>query len=99
MTLFFYVLTMALVTYLIRMLPFTVFQKEIRSPFLQSLLFYLPYGVLSAMTFPAIFYSTGNTISATVGTAVALVLAYFNMPLITVALSAAVTALFIGFLF
>lgn len=98
MSLAIYIFTMAAVTYLIRMIPFTAFRKQITSRFVRSLLYYLPYAVLSAMTFPAIFYSTGNIITATVGTVVALVLAYFNQPLIVVALSASVSALFTGFL-
>ena len=56
-----YILVMAVVTYLIRMLPLTFFQKEIRSPFIKSFLFYVPYAVLGAMTFPAIFTANGPT--------------------------------------
>lgn len=92
MSLAIYIFTMATVTYLIRMIPFTAFRKQITSRFVRSLLYYLPYAVLSAMTFPAIFYSSGNIITATVGTTVALVLAYYNKPLIIVALAAALAA-------
>ena len=92
MSLLIYVLVMAVVTYLIRMIPFTLFRKQITSRFVRSLLYYLPYAVLSAMTFPAIFYSTSNIITATVGTTVALVLAYCNKPLIIVALAASLAA-------
>lgn len=53
-----YLLVMAGVTYLIRMLPLTVFRREIRSPFLRSFLYYVPYAVLGAMTRPDIFYAT-----------------------------------------
>ena len=87
---------MAGVTYLIRMVPFTVFRRQIQSRFLRSLLYYLPYAVLSAMTIPAIFYATGDFTTALVGTAVALVLAYFNQPLIVVALAAALAAFLTG---
>lgn len=87
-----YIAVMAGVTYLIRVIPFTFFRKQITSKFLNSLLYYIPYAVLSAMTFPAIFYSTGNTITASIGTAIALVLAYFDLPLIVVALSASLAA-------
>ncbi|MBQ8884730.1 MAG: AzlD domain-containing protein, partial [Oscillospiraceae bacterium] len=66
-----YILVMAGVTYLIRMLPFTLFRKKIKSKFLQSFLYYIPYAVLSAMTIPAIFYSTGDIITAVVGTIIA----------------------------
>ncbi len=98
MSLLVYIGVMAGVTYFIRMLPFTLFRKEITSPFIKSLLYYLPYAVLSAMTVPAIFYSTGNMTTAVVGTLVAVVLAYCKLPLIVVALSAAGAALGTGFL-
>lgn len=93
-----YIAVMAVITYLIRMIPFTVFRKKIKSRFFKSLLYYIPYAVLSAMTIPAIFYSTGDMVTAIVGTAVAVVLAYFNCPLIVVALAAAGAAFGTGFL-
>ena len=70
-----YLLVMAGVTYLIRMLPLTVFRREIRSPFLRSFLYYVPYAVLGAMTVPDIFYATGSLWTALAGLAVAVVLA------------------------
>lgn len=94
-----YIAVMALVTYFIRMIPFTFFRKKIKSRFVKSLLYYVPYAVLSAMTIPAIFYSTGDMVTAIAGTVVAVILAYFNVPLIIVALSAAGVALGIGLLF
>ena len=93
-----YIAIMAGVTYLIRMIPFTVFQKKIRSRFVLSFLHYVPYAVLSAMTIPAICYSTGSMITAAVGTVVAIVLAYFEKPLIVVALAASAAALATGFI-
>lgn len=99
MSLVLYLAVMAGVTYLVRMVPFALFRKQIKSTYLQSLLFYLPYAVLSAMTIPAIFYSTGNFLSAAVGTAVALVVAFWGKPLIVVALLAALSSLFCDFLF
>lgn len=91
-----YIAVMAIVTYLIRMIPFTAFRKKIQSPFIKSFLYYIPYGVLSAMTIPAIFYSTGNMTTAVIGTVVAVVLAYFKLPLIAVALSATAAAYISG---
>ena len=90
---------MAGVTYLIRMLPLTLFRKQIKSRFFRSLMYYIPYAVLAAMTIPSIFYSTGSFSSAAVGTAAALILAWFDRPLIVVALAAAASALAAGFLF
>lgn len=92
-----YIVVMAGVTYLIRMIPFAFFKRKIKSRFFRSFLYYIPYAVLSAMTIPAIFYSTGNMFTAVVGTITALILAYFNLPLIIVALAAAVAAFIAGF--
>lgn len=97
MSIIIYIAVMAGVTYLIRMIPMTVFRKKIRSRFFRSFLYYIPYAVLSAMTIPAIFYSTGNMVTAAVGTAVAVILAYWNLPLIVVALAASAAALLTGF--
>ncbi len=94
-----YIAVMAAVTYAVRAVPFTIFSKKIKSRFISSFLYYIPYAVLAAMTVPAIFYSTGDIATAAAGTLVAVVLAYFRLPLIAVALSAAgtvfVTGLFI----
>lgn len=98
MSMVLYILVMAGVTYLIRMLPFAFFQKKIKSVFVRSFLHYIPYAVLSAMTIPAIFYSTGSFVTAAAGTVVALILAYFDLPLIVVALAASLTAFGVGFL-
>ena len=94
-----YIAVMAVVTYLIRMLPFTLFRKKIESRFIRSFLYYIPYAGLAAMTIPAIFYSTGNVLTSVIGAVVAVVLAYFKLPLIVVALAASVAALLAGFIF
>ncbi|MBR6338442.1 MAG: AzlD domain-containing protein [Ruminococcus sp.] len=93
-----YIAAMAITTYLIRMIPFTFFTKKIKSRFIRSFLYYIPYAVLSAMTIPAIFYSTGSMLTAAAGTVVALALAFFGLPLIVVALSSS-AAVFIASLF
>jgi len=81
------VLVMAIVTYLIRVLPVSVFQREIKSTFIKSFLYYVPYAVLSALTFPAIFWSTGNITTAIIGTVVACALAYFEKSMVIVAIA------------
>ncbi|SEH80649.1 Branched-chain amino acid transport protein [Ruminococcus flavefaciens] len=96
MTVAVYIIVMAGVTYLIRMLPFTFFRKKIKSRFFRSFLYYIPYAVLSAMTIPAIFYTTHNIYTAVAGTAVAIILAFLEMPLIVVALAATGSAFLIG---
>ncbi len=86
MRLFFYILVMAGSTYLIRMLPLVIFKKKITNRFFRSFLFYIPYTVLAAMTFPAILGATETPVSAAAGLAVALVTAYFELGLLPVAL-------------
>ena len=80
---------MAIVTYFVRMLPFVIFRKKITNVRVKSFLYYVPYAVLSAMTFPAIFSSTGTKMSGVAGCAVAVILAYFRKSLLTVAVGAA----------
>ena len=60
---------MAIVTYIPRVLPLTLFRKPIRSKYIRSFLDYTPYAVLGAMTFPDVFFSTGSLTSAALGTA------------------------------
>ena len=74
-------------------------RRLFRSRFFRSFLFYVPYAVLSAMTFPAIFYATGEVIPSVIGAAAAILLAYLNLPLIVVALAASGVALLAGLLF
>ena len=90
---FIYLLIMAGVTYLVRMLPYILVRGKIKNRFIRSFLYYIPYSVLTVMTVPAIFFSTGNIISAAVGTAVALLLSYFKRSLLTVAASASAAVL------
>lgn len=96
MQLWIYIAIMAGVTYLIRMLPFTLVRRKIRSGFFRSFLHYIPYAVLSAMTIPSIFSSTGSFPTSVAGTLVAIWLAYEKKPLIVVALAASAAALVTG---
>ncbi len=80
-----YIAVMAFVTYLIRVLPLTVFRKKIENRYIRSFLYYVPYTCLTAMTFPAILYATGSRLSALAGVVVAVLLAFFNRSLVTVA--------------
>lgn len=90
---FIYLAVMAGVTYLVRMLPLVLVRKKIENRFIRSFLYYVPYSVLTAMTLPAIFFSTGSILSAALGTLVATLLAFFRKSLITVAVAAALTVL------
>ena len=85
-----YVAVMAVVTYLIRMLPMTVYRRPIRSRFARSFLAYIPYAVLGAMTFPEVLYSTGDLRTAAAGVVTAVVLAWRGKSLLTVAIAACI---------
>lgn len=85
---FLYIAVMAVTTYLIRMLPLTLFQKPIKNRFVKSLLYYVPYACLTAMTIPAIFYATENPISAACGFIIACVLGLLGQSLPVVAVFA-----------
>lgn len=82
------VLLMAIVTYIIRVIPIVICRKKIKSRFIKSFLYYIPFAVLGAMTFPSILFSTSNIYFAIIGTATALILAYYEKGLLTVAMSA-----------
>lgn len=83
-----YLAVMAVVTYLIRMLPLTAYRRPIRSRFVQSFLTYIPYAVLGAMTFPDVLYSTGDFRTAAAGVVTAVFLAWRGKSLLTVAVAA-----------
>ena len=84
-----YILVMAGVTYLIRMLPLVLVKKEITSPYVKSFLYYVPYACLAAMTFPAILTATSaGIISGAAALIVALIVAYKEKSLLTVAVCA-----------
>jgi len=83
-----YMAIMAGVTYLIRVLPLTLIRKEIKSTFIRSFLYYVPYVTLAVMTFPAIITATDNPIAAGISFAVAVLLAWFQRSLFQVAVLA-----------
>lgn len=93
MNIYVYIFTMALTTYLIRVLPLTIFRKPIRSRFLRSFLHYVPYACLTAMTFPAILSSTASIVSGAAALIVAILLAYRGKSLIVVAVSSSAAVL------
>ncbi len=95
MSIYLYILAMALTTYLIRVLPLTIFRKPIQSRFLKSFLHYVPYCCLTAMTFPAILTSTQSPISGAAALMVAVLLAYRGKSLIVVALSSSAAVLLV----
>ena len=89
-------IVMAVTTYLVRMIPFTLFRKKLEKPSIKAFFDYIPFTVLSAMTFPAILYATGSVISAAIGFVVALILGFFERSLIVVAVGACLASLVAG---
>lgn len=87
------ILTMALVTYLIRALPLALFTRTITSPRIRSFLYYVPYAVLAAMTVPGVFTATPHLASAITGCAAAVLLAWHGKGLLAVSLAAAAAGL------
>lgn len=87
MSIYLYVLVMAVTTYLIRALPLTLLKKPIRSRFLRSFLHYVPTACLTAMTFPAILTATDHMVSGAAGLVVGVILALKNKSLIVVAVA------------
>ena len=87
-----YIGVMAGVTYLVRMLPFVIFRKKIKSKFVKDFLYYVPYAVLGAMTIPSVLYSTGSIVSAVAGLIAAVILAFRGKGLLPVAAAACAAA-------
>ena len=90
MSIYVYILVMALTTYLVRAIPLTLMKKPIKNRFIQSFLHYVPTACLTAMTFPAILYATDHIISGAAGLAVGILLALKKKSLIVVALASCV---------
>lgn len=90
---FLYLIVMAGVTYLIRVLPILFVRHKIENKFLRSFLYYVPYAVLAAMTFPTIFFAPEHLISGILAAVVCIVLAFFKRGLVTVAVGGALTVL------
>lgn len=80
-----YLLVMAGVTYLVRMIPMVLIKEKIKNKYILSFLHYIPYTVLSAMTVPACFYATDSPITAAVGFIIAIIASLFEKSLIQVA--------------
>lgn len=98
-------LIMALTTYLIRLIPIGFVRTKLDNEWIRDFLFYIPFCVLSAMTFPDVLYSTtpaGATtphfVSAAIATMVAIVMAWKDRGLVRVALVAVLVAVLVELL-
>lgn len=92
-----YIFTMAAVTYIIRVLPLTIFRKQVKNRFIKSFLYYVPYATLAAMTFPTIIYATQSPISGIAALAVGFFAAWKGFDIFRVAFSCCSTVLLTEF--
>ncbi len=87
-----YILFSGLVSYIIRILPLTLIRKPIRSPFIRSFLYYVPYATLSVMTFPAIIQATEKPAAGIAALAIGIVLSLKGKSLPAVAAACCIAA-------
>ena len=80
-----YILTMALVTYLIRVTPLVLIRREITNRTIRSFLYYVPYATLSVMTFPAIMDATQTPLAGLAALGTGIFLAWRGRSLLQVA--------------
>lgn len=92
-----YIILMAVVTYLIRMLPLVIMRRPIKNRFFRSFLYYVPFVTLSVMTFPAILSATGSPLLGFVGLSIAIILSLFNLALPIVAFVSCIGVYVLGF--
>lgn len=83
------IVILCVVTYIPRVLPLII-NKQIESNYIKSVLYYMPYCVLAAMTFPSVFYSTNNIFFSIIGTIIGIILAYKGKSLIKVAMASVI---------
>ena len=93
-----YILVMAAVTFVIRALPLTLIRKPIKSRFLRSFLFYVPYVTLAVMTFPDILHATDSVWSGLLALVAGVALAWSGQGLFVVAVASCL-AVFISEIF
>lgn len=97
-SIYIYILVMAVVSYIIRVLPLTVIRKPITNKFVKSFLFYIPYVTLTVMTFPSIIYATDSTFSGIAALVVGILLAVFTRNLFIVASGCCIVVLILSFI-
>lgn len=93
--LYLYILVMAGVTYLIRLVPLTLLSRDISNVYIKTFLYYVPFVTLAVMTFPAILDATANGWSAWGGFVIAIILAYQGNSLFKVSAVACIAVFFI----
>ena len=93
-----YILIAFAVIYLIRVLPLTLIRKPIRSRFIRSFLYYVPYATLAVMTFPAIVDATQSPLAGLAALVLGIVAAWLGAGLFPVALACCASVFLVEFL-
>lgn len=92
-----YILIMASVSFMIRVLPLTLIRKPITNRFLKSFLYYVPYVTLAVMTFPAIIRATQSPLAGAAALVTGMILAWKNAGLFPVAVACCAVVLILEF--
>ncbi len=92
-----YILIMAGVSFLIRVLPITLIRKQIKNRFIKSFLYYVPYVTLAVMTFPAIMEATNSRVAGIAALLIGITAAWFGADLFKVALICCVSVFILEF--
>ncbi len=93
-----YIAVMSAVTLSVKILPLTLIRKPIKSRFVRSFLYYVPYVTLAVMTFPAIVQATDLPLAGAVALVVGIVAAWFGASLFQVAATCCILVMIIEFL-
>jgi len=93
-----YIFVCFAVIYLVRVLPLTLIRKPIRSRFIRSFLYYVPYVTLAVMTFPAIVQATASPVAGAAALIVGIIMALAGGGLLTVAVTCCAIVFLLEFL-
>lgn len=80
-----YILVSAAVIYAVRVLPLTLIRKPIKSRFIKSFLYYVPYITLAVMTFPSIIEATQTPVAGIIALVLGIIFSYLGLGLFPVA--------------
>lgn len=95
---YYYIFVMAIVSFIIRVLPVTLIRKQIKNKFIQSFLYYVPYVTLSVMTFPAIIDATRLPIAGLFALIVGIVAAWLGSSMFQVSVISCVIVFILEFI-
>jgi len=94
-----YIIAMAAATFLVRFAPMLLLRKQIKSQFIKSFLYYVPYVTLAVMTFPAIMDDTVSPVVGLSALAVGILAAWKKCSMFVVAILCCLVVLGLDFLF